>query len=94
MQLRVPIEQWNDQIVVPVNAVVKDGADWFVFRRNGKRFERVPVHVRHRDQSVVVIANDGSVFPGDVIALRSAHQIQMAMKNVSGAVDPHAGHTH
>ncbi len=95
MELRVPIEEWEKQIVLPVDAVVKDGADWFVFQQNGKSFTRVPVHVRYRDQNSAVIANDGSVYPGDVVALKAAHQMQMAIKNkAGGGVDPHAGHNH
>ncbi|GAA5508485.1 efflux RND transporter periplasmic adaptor subunit [Novipirellula caenicola] len=95
LELRVPVEQWENQIVLPVEAVVKEGADWFVFQQNGKTFTRVPVHVRHRGQDVVVIANDGSIFPGDVIAQKAAHQMQMAIKNKSGGgADPHAGHSH
>jgi hypothetical protein len=35
------------------------------------------------------------LFPGDVVAQRGAHQMQMALKNKSGGgVDPHAGHNH
>ncbi|MCA9127184.1 MAG: efflux RND transporter periplasmic adaptor subunit [Planctomycetales bacterium] len=95
LQLRVPVEQWSDQIVLPVEAVVKSGPDWFVFQQNGNRFDRTPVHVQHRDQTSVVISNDGSLFPGDVVAMRSAHQLQMAIKNqAGGAIDPHAGHVH
>jgi len=95
LEIMVPVEQWEDQIVLPVDAVVKDGADWFVFQQNGTHFDRVPVHVQHRDQASVVIANDGSIFPGDIVAMKSAHQMQMAVKNKSGgAVDPHAGHNH
>lgn len=95
LELRVPVAQWEQQIVLPVEAVVKEGPDWYVFQQNGKRFDRVPVHVKHRDQRSVVVANDGSVFPGDVVALKAAHQMQMAIKNKSGgAVDPHAGHSH
>ncbi|MFN9718181.1 MAG: efflux RND transporter periplasmic adaptor subunit [Planctomycetota bacterium] len=95
LQLLVPVEEWPAEMIVPIDAVARDGVDWFVFRRNGKRFDRVPVHVRYRDQANVVIANDGAVFPGDVIALRSAHQMQMAIRNKSGAgADPHAGHSH
>lgn len=95
LQLLVPVEVWAQQIVLPVDAVVKDGADWLVFQQNGDHFDRVAVHVKHRDQNNVVIDNDGSLFPGDVVALRSAHQLQMAIKNKSGAaVDPHAGHNH
>jgi membrane fusion protein, heavy metal efflux system len=95
LQLQVPVDVWTNQIVLPVDAVVKDGAEWFVFQQNGEHFDRAPVHIKHRDQSSVVIDNDGSIYPGDVVALKSAHQLQMALKNMSGGgVDPHAGHSH
>jgi multidrug efflux pump subunit AcrA (membrane-fusion protein) len=95
LQLQVPVEVWKDQLVLPVDAVVKDGADWFAFQQNGDHFDRIAVHVKHRDQTSVVIDNDGVLFPGDVVALRAAHQLQMALKNKSGGgVDPHAGHNH
>lgn len=95
LQLQVPVEVWKDQLVLPVDAVVKDGADWFAFQQNGDHFDRIAVHVKHRDQTSVVIDNDGVLFPGDVVAMRAAHQLQMALKNKSGGgVDPHAGHNH
>ncbi len=60
-----------------------------------ERFDRVAVHVLYRDNQNVVIAQDGAIAPGDVIARRSAHEMQMAIKNKSGgAIDPHAGHSH
>lgn len=95
MQLRVPVEEWTDRIVLPVDAVAKEGAEYFVFMENGDHFDRRTVHVEYRDQFNVVVANDGSLFEGDVVAFTGAHQMQMALKNKSGgAVDPHAGHTH
>jgi len=95
LQLRVPVEEWPEQIVVPVDAVAREGAESFVFQQNGGHFDRVPVHVTYRDQYSAVIDNDGSLFPGDVLALRGAHQMQMALKNkAGGGVDPHAGHNH
>ncbi|TWU54828.1 Multidrug resistance protein MdtA [Rubripirellula tenax] len=95
MQLRVPVQEMPEQIVVPVEAVASEGAETFVFQQNGSHFDRVPVHVKYRDQYSAVIDNDGSLFPGDVIAMRGAHQMQMALKNKSGGgVDPHAGHNH
>jgi len=95
LELRVPVEAWEQQIVLPVDAAIKDGADWYVFQQNGHHFDRVAVHVKYRDQRFVVIENDGAIFPGDVVAMRSAHQMQMAIKNKSGAgADPHAGHNH
>ncbi|MCA9075351.1 MAG: efflux RND transporter periplasmic adaptor subunit [Planctomycetaceae bacterium] len=95
LQLRVPVEEWPEQIVLPVDALAREGAEYFVFQQNGNHFDRVPVHVKHRDQYEAVIANDGSLFPGDVVATRGAHQMQMALKNkTGGGVDPHAGHNH
>ncbi len=95
LQLRVPVEQWPDQIVLPVNAVAREGAEYFVFQQNGDHFDRLPVHVKYKDQYSAVIENDGSLFAGDVVAMRGAHQMQMALKNKSGGgVDPHAGHNH
>ncbi len=95
LQLLLPIEQWTEQIVLPIDAVVKEGIESFLFQENGDHFERVSVHELYRDQTHVVVANDGAVYPGDVIALRGAYQMQMALKNqAGGGIDPHAGHNH
>lgn len=95
MQLRVPVEQWADQLVLPTEAVVKEGPNSFVFQRRGNRFVRIAVHERYRDRRSVVIANDGSLASGRSVALRGAYQMQLAIRaNAGGAVDPHAGHEH
>ncbi|MCA9077743.1 MAG: efflux RND transporter periplasmic adaptor subunit [Planctomycetaceae bacterium] len=94
-QLRVPVDEWPEQIVLPIDAVSREGAEYYVFQENGDHFDRVPVHVKYRDQYSAVVANDGSLYPGDVVARRGAHQMQMALKNkAGGGVDPHAGHNH
>ena len=95
MEVLVPVERWENQIVLPTSAVASDGAERYVFIQSGKTFRRVPVHVLHRDPDSVVIANDGSVYPGTSIAMNGAHQLLMALKNqAGGGVDPHAGHSH
>ncbi len=95
IQLRVPVEEWKDRLVLPVEAIAKEGAETFVFLENGDHFDQRPVHVEYQDQLWVVIANDGSLFPGDTVALTGAHQMQVALKNkAGGGVDPHAGHNH
>ncbi len=95
MELHVPVEQWEGRIVVPVDAVAKDGIETYVFQENGDHFDRIPVHVEYRDRFYVVIANDGSIKPGTTIAISGAHQLQMALKNkAGGGADPHAGHNH
>lgn len=95
MQVRVPIETWKAVFVLPVDAVAQEGPESFVFVENGDQFDRKPVHVVYRDQVDAVIANDGSIYPGNSIAMNCAHQLQMAIKNkAGGAPDPHAGHHH
>ena len=95
LQFLVPMEKWKDRIVLPVDAVAQEGAETFVFQQNGDHFDRRAVHVEYQDQFWVVIANDGSLFPGDTVAFAGAHQMQMALKNkAGGGVDPHAGHNH
>ena len=95
MTLRIPVELWKDRIVLPLEAVAQDGAEYYIFLDDGEDFQRRPVHVEYRDQQWVVIANDGSIAVGDQVAASAAHQLQMAMKNkLGGGVDPHAGHNH
>jgi multidrug efflux pump subunit AcrA (membrane-fusion protein) len=95
MQVRVPVERWTDRIVLPIDAVATEGGESYVFQANGDHFDRRPVHVEYRDQFWAVIANDSSLYPGDVVAKTGAFQLQTALKNkAGGAIDPHAGHNH
>jgi len=84
VQLHVPVENWENRIVVPVDAVVQDGAEWFVFQQNGDHFDLKSVHVEYRDQRWAVIENDGTLFPGDVVAASGAYQMHLALKNKAG----------
>lgn len=95
LQLRVPVETWPERIVLPSDAVVQDGVEWYVFQQNGDHFDRHAVHVEYRDPLNVVVAHDGSIYPGDTIVMAGAQQLQLALKNkAGGAIDPHAGHNH
>ncbi|REJ65015.1 MAG: HlyD family efflux transporter periplasmic adaptor subunit [Planctomycetota bacterium] len=94
-EVRIPVRQFENRIVLPVDAVVEEGAETFVFQQNGDHFDRIEVHVEDRDQDYVVIANDGSLYPGDVVAAKGAFQMQLTLKNkAGGGIDPHAGHNH
>jgi multidrug efflux pump subunit AcrA (membrane-fusion protein) len=95
MQLQVPVETWENQLTLPTTAVIAAGAEAYVYRQDGDAFDQVAVHVLHRDQDTAVIAADGAIFPGDVIAGRGAYQMHLALENqAGGGVDPHAGHNH
>lgn len=95
LSLRVPVERWTKRIVLPLDAVAQDGAETYVFQPSGKHFDRRPVRVEYRDAHSAVIANDGSLFPGDRVVIAGAQQMQLALKNkAAGGIDPHAGHHH
>lgn len=95
VQLLVPVEKWDERFVVPSEAVVSEGADTYVFLVNGKLLERKPVVIEYRDARETVLANDGSIYPGDEIALNQAYALNLALKKAAGSgVDLHAGHNH
>jgi multidrug efflux pump subunit AcrA (membrane-fusion protein) len=95
VQLQIPVETLPERIVVPIDALAQDGVETYVFTPNGDHFDRRSVHVEFRDTRSAVIANDGSLFPGDLVAISGAQQLQLALKNKSGGgIDPHAGHNH
>jgi hypothetical protein len=95
LQLQIPVETLPNRIVLPAGAIAQEGAETFVFTPNGDHFDRRAVHVEHKDQRTVVIANDGALFPGTGVVVSGAQQLQLQLKNKSGGgIDPHAGHSH
>lgn len=94
-QLRLPVEQWRDRIVLPTDAVVKEGAEAYAFRLNGRRVERVTVGIEYEDGLNTVLVDDGSLFAGDTVAFNQAYQLNLALRQQHAAGgDPHAGHDH
>lgn len=95
MEVRIPIsEPLQNQIVLPIDAVIEDGAEWFVFQQNGDHFDRKSVHLVYRDRDTAVVENDGKL-SGTTLAMSGAFQMNLALKNQAGeGVDPHAGHSH
>lgn len=91
-RLHVPVEEFKDAIVLPIGAVVREGPEAFVFRRNGDLFDRRPVQVLHEDRLNVVLANDGSITPGIYAAQGAAASLNRILKaqNASGGLPPGA----
>jgi multidrug efflux pump subunit AcrA (membrane-fusion protein) len=90
----VPIERLAERFVLPAGAVTDDGPRKVVFLQDGDMFLAKPVYVEYEDDEVVVVANDGALFPGDSVALTGAFALGLALQTGSGPVDPHAGHSH
>jgi len=95
VELLVPVERWTDRIVPPLDAVVQDGVETYVFEQNDGHFDRRAVRVEYRDQYSAVIADDGTLQPGKMVVVSGTYQVHLSLKNKSGgAPDPHAGHNH
>ena len=101
----VPQQVLHNQIVLPREAVVQDGANYYVFREVidehvGEapdvymEMEPVAVQVVVRDRQSFVVAADGEVKPGDRVAINAAYKMQLALKaQQSGGGGGHA-HEH
>jgi membrane fusion protein, heavy metal efflux system len=61
VHLRVRAEEMKNVFVLPADAVVRDGAEAFVFTQNVNTFERKSVIVLFQERDRIVIANDGSL---------------------------------
>ena len=104
-ELNVDYEVIPGCIVLPVDAVAQDLSEMYVFEWVGneddkKIWRKKSVHVLHKTKDVVVIANDGSVFPGTPVAIKSASFILSALeaanqKNAGGGGGvQHGDHVH
>jgi hypothetical protein len=93
--VRVPLSRLPERFVLPASAVTARGPDTVILLEDGESFRPVPVRVEHRDSRVVVIAKDGSVFPGDRVVLKGAYSVLLAIQAASGGgADAHAGCGH
>ena len=80
VRIQVPVEELNNVIVVPTEAVVFEGPEAYVFQQNGDLFNRISVRVLHQDRLRVVIANDGTIQPGQYLAQGSASSLNRVLK--------------
>lgn len=78
--LKVAVSKLDDVFVLPINALVREGPEAYVFRQSGNSFDRRPVHVLLEDADVVVIANDGSIIEGQHIGHNAAAALFRVLK--------------
>ena len=103
-ELNIDYEVIPGCIVLPVDAVARDIGEMFVFEWVGNEddkriWRKKSVHVLHKTKDAVVIANDGSVFPGTPVATKGASFILAALeaanhKNAGGGGVQHGDHVH
>ena len=95
MEVKIPIgEPWENQIVLPADAVIREGAESFLFVKDGDLFQRMGVHVMYADRDSVVVARDASLV-GKSVVLSGAYQMHLTLQNqIGGGLDAHHGHSH
>jgi multidrug efflux pump subunit AcrA (membrane-fusion protein) len=103
-EVNVEVEPLPNCIVLPIGAVAKDFQEMYVFEWVGNEedkriWRKKPVHVIYQTRDHVVIANDGSLFPGTKIAAKGAGFILAALeaasqKTAGGGGIQHGDHVH
>jgi membrane fusion protein, heavy metal efflux system len=93
-RIEVPVEKFSNVFVLPSEAIVRDGADVYVYRQNGDLFNQIPVHVLHEDRTHVVVANDRSITPGTFIAQNAAASLRRVLKAQSASGQQPGLHVH
>lgn len=92
-RLSVPVERVDDVFVLPADAVVRRGAEAFVFTQNVNTFVRRPVRVLFTERRQVVIANDGLLPAGAYVVQGSAGQLSRMVESQGSSV-PKGYHMH
>jgi multidrug efflux pump subunit AcrA (membrane-fusion protein) len=93
-RLHVPVERYQDVFVLPATAIVREAGETYIFRQNGKVFERMPVRVVHEDRRHVVLADDGAVRPGLVVIERGAAALNRVLQTQQSGGGGHDHHHH
>lgn len=93
-RMRIPVERLDDVIVLPAEAVVRDGPSSYVFRQNGDLFSRIPVRVLHQDRRDVVIEREQGLGPGSFVALDSAAALDRILASQTQSGMPADVHVH
>jgi multidrug efflux pump subunit AcrA (membrane-fusion protein) len=86
--VRLPVKSFPGAFPVPKGAVVQEGAERVVYLRSGDGFKSQPVHVLHEDFETAVVADDGTLFPGDPVVLTGAFPLSLALKAEAGGHKP------
>ena len=93
-RIEVPVEKFANVYVLPSEAVVREGADAYVYRQNGDLFNQIPVHILHEDRTHVVLANDQSITPGTFLAQNAAASLRRVLKAQSASGEQPGVHVH
>ncbi len=91
VRLHVPVEEWKDVYVLPAAAVVREGAEVYVFRPDGDDYVRRAVRLLYLDQRHAVLDRSSDVSPGQLVAQSGAAVLNRMLKSQAAG---EGGHEH
>lgn len=103
--VRIPMNTWENLVVLPADAVTEEGVDHVLFRRIAihdhfhgdtpphAELKKLVVSVRYRDQRTVVIDHRNQLSPKQTIAVSQADMLLRASGDSGGHGHDH-GHEH
>lgn len=94
VRIEVPVEKFANVFLLPAEAVVREGAEAYVYRQNGDLFNQISVHILHEDRNQIVLANDRSITPGTFLAHNSAASLRRILKAQSASGQQPGLHVH
>lgn len=94
VRIEVPVEKLEKVFVFPVNAVVKEGGEAFVYQQNGDLFKQLSVHVLYQDRLHVVVADDGTITSGTFIVQNVAASVRRVLKSQASSGHQPGFHVH
>ncbi len=98
VRLRVPTGSVPNVIVLPAEAVVREGPDAFVFRQNGDVFDRKPVVIVGEDRLNVAVTPGNGIEVGVYVLRNNAAAVNRSLKALQargfGGTGGRKGHWH
>ena len=94
VRLLVPAKRYVGVFVLPREAVVREGAEHYVFRQNSDAFERKAVTVLFEGRTEVVISGGDGIDEGHFVALNRAATLNRALLTRPEEGGDEHGHDH
>lgn len=98
VRLRIPTGSVPKVVILPADAVVREGPDAFVFRQNGEVFDRKPVVIVAEDRLAVAVAPGNGIEAGVSVLRNNAAAVNRALKALQargfGGTGGKKGHWH
>ncbi len=102
--VRIPTQRWEEKIVLPAEAVAKDGLDYVCFQHLGEHdpigeaahseFRKIAISVLYQDRRHVVAEPSGKLSPQKEIAMNNAFLLLLEANKSEGGGGHHHDHEH